>query len=127
MENAAFPFYMVLLRDKISWQHFTFTSVPIYLITCDCTRVNTDIRSSLILCIDLSIYLFFQHCSQFHQHYTRTFFVQIFWQSQNVTRKSCRSNIRTKNSLVKGWWNWHLDTEIQNKDHFVLKKTIQAK
>ncbi len=61
MENAAFPFYMVLLRDKISWQHFTFTSVPIYLITSDCTRVNTDIWSSLILCIDFSIYLSFPH------------------------------------------------------------------
>ncbi len=26
-------------------------------------------------------------CSQFHQRYTRMFFVQIFQQSQNVTRK----------------------------------------
>jgi len=43
--------------------------------------------------------------SQFHQRYTRTFFVQIFWQSQNVTRKSCQNNIRTKNLYVKHWWN----------------------
>jgi len=27
-------------------------------------------------------------CSQFHQHYTHTFFVQIILQSQNVTRKT---------------------------------------
>jgi hypothetical protein len=27
-------------------------------------------------------------CSQFHQHYTRAFFVQIFQQSQYITRKT---------------------------------------
>jgi len=40
-------------------------------------------------------------CSQFHQRFTRTFFVRIFCQSQNVTRKSCRNNVRTKNLYVK--------------------------
>jgi len=39
--------------------------------------------------------------SQFHQHYTRTFLVQIFRQSQNVTRKSCGNDVRMKNSDVK--------------------------
>ncbi len=38
---------------------------------------------------------------QFHQHFTRAFFVRIFCQSQNVTRKSCRNAICTKNSYVK--------------------------
>ncbi len=40
-------------------------------------------------------------CHQFHQHYTRAFFVRIFRQSQNVTRKSCRNNVRTNFSYVK--------------------------
>ncbi len=49
-----------------------------------------------------------ESCSQFHQHYTRAFFVRIFSQSQIITRKSCQSNVRTKNLYVKCWWNWHL-------------------
>jgi len=47
-------------------------------------------------------------CSQFHQHYTRAFFVWIFCQSQNVTRNSCRNNACMKNLYIKCWWNWHL-------------------
>ncbi len=38
---------------------------------------------------------------QFHQHFTRAFFIRIFCLSQNVTRKSCQNNVRTKNSYVK--------------------------
>jgi len=38
---------------------------------------------------------------QFHQHFMRAFFVQIFRQSQNVTRKSCQNDVRTKNSYLK--------------------------
>ncbi len=40
-------------------------------------------------------------CHQFHQHYMRAFFVRKFVQSQNVSRKSCRNNVHTKNSYVK--------------------------
>ncbi len=40
-------------------------------------------------------------CFQFHQHFTRAFFIQIFCQSQNVTRKSCQNNVCTKNSYKK--------------------------
>ncbi len=40
-------------------------------------------------------------CHQFHQRFTRTFFVRIFCQSQNVTKKSCRNDVHTKNSYVK--------------------------
>ncbi len=40
-------------------------------------------------------------CRQFHQHFSHAFFVRIFCRSQNVTRKSCQNNVRTKNSYVK--------------------------
>ncbi len=39
--------------------------------------------------------------SQFHQHYPHTFFIQIFCQSQNITRKSCPNDVRMKNLYVK--------------------------
>ena len=38
---------------------------------------------------------------QFHQDFTRAFFVWKFIQSQNVFRKSCRNGVCTKNSYVK--------------------------
>jgi len=38
---------------------------------------------------------------QFHQRLTREFFVRIFRQSQNVTRKSCQNDVHTKNTYVK--------------------------
>ncbi len=38
---------------------------------------------------------------QFHQDFMSAFFVQKFIQSQNVSRKSCRNDIHTKNSYVK--------------------------
>ncbi len=41
------------------------------------------------------------HWCRFHQHFLRAFFVRIFRQSQNVTRKSCQNDVRTKNSYVK--------------------------
>ncbi len=44
-------------------------------------------------------------CSQFHQCYTRAFFLWIFQQSQNVTRKK---DICTKKAREKRWWNWYL-------------------
>ncbi len=40
-------------------------------------------------------------CGQFHLCFLRAFFVQIYCQSQNVPRKSCRNNVRTKNSYIK--------------------------
>ncbi len=49
---------------------------------------------------------------QFHQRFTRAFFIQIFWQCQNITKKRCRNNICTKNSYVKCWWNWHKVSKI---------------
>ncbi len=41
------------------------------------------------------------NCGQFHQRFLRAFFVQIFYQSQNITRKSCWNNVGTKNLYVK--------------------------
>jgi len=41
------------------------------------------------------------HCRRFHHPFTRAFFVRIFRQSQNVTRKSRWNDIHTKNSYVK--------------------------
>ncbi len=38
---------------------------------------------------------------QFHQHFTHKFLVWISPQSQNVTRKSCRNNVCTKNARKK--------------------------
>jgi len=40
-------------------------------------------------------------CCQFHQRFTCAFFVRIFCQSQNVTRKSYQNEVRTNNSYVK--------------------------
>jgi hypothetical protein len=40
-------------------------------------------------------------CHWFHHNFTRTFFVQIFCQSQNLIRKSCWNDLRTKNLYVK--------------------------
>jgi len=40
-------------------------------------------------------------CGQFHQRFTCTFFIRIFCQSQNITRKSCRNYIHTKNAYIK--------------------------
>jgi len=40
---------------------------------------------------------------QFHQHFSRAFFVQIFGAKPNVTREN---DARTKNSYVFCWWNW---------------------
>jgi hypothetical protein len=57
---------------------------------------------------------------QFHQHYTRAFFVRIFRQSQNVTRKSCRNDIRTKNSYVKTLMKLSQACKIQKS--FKVKK-----
>ncbi len=64
------------------------------------------------------------------------FFVRIFWQSQNVTRKSCRNDVRTKNLYVKRWWNLHLVTLLKNCEkqvgilksfHFLFKLKKFAK
>jgi hypothetical protein len=41
---------------------------------------------------------------QFHQRFTYTFFVQIFWQSQNVTRKTTFVRL-TLMKLTAGWIN----------------------
>ncbi len=54
--------------------------------------VTFSLLRSLLLCYTWG---------QFHQHFSRAFFVRIFCQSQNVTRKSCRNEVRTKNSYVK--------------------------
>jgi hypothetical protein len=50
------------------------------------------------------------YCCQFHQHYMCAFFVQIFPQSQNLTRKSCQKRISFKKKRAKNiveintWW-----------------------
>ncbi len=61
-------------------------------------------------------------CSQFHQQFMREFFVQIFCQSQNVTRKSCQNDVRTKNLYVKHWWNWH---KLVTPLHKSLKRSVK--
>ncbi len=63
---------------------------------------------------------------QFHQHYTHTFFVQIFRQSQKVTRKSCQNDVCTKISFVKRWWNWHLVNNIDSIFPGPISKKIIA-
>jgi len=49
-------------------------------------------------------------CCQFHQHFTRAFFVwKSFWQlfsSYMKVGKSCTKHFRTKNAHLKCWWNW---------------------
>jgi len=40
-------------------------------------------------------------CSQFHQHYTRAFFVRIFCQSKNVTRNITREKLPNRRSYKK--------------------------
>jgi len=54
----------------------------------------------------------FETSRQFHQRSTYEFFIRISPQSQNVTRKRCRNNIRTKNSYVERWWNWALESSL---------------
>jgi len=54
-----------------------------------------------IICLGAKKFDRIDSCRQFHQHFSRAFFVRIFCQSQNVTRKSCRNDIRMKNSYVK--------------------------
>ncbi len=43
----------------------------------------------------------FLPCRQFHQHYMRTFFVQIFCQSKNVTRNVIREKLPNRRSYKK--------------------------
>ncbi len=55
-----------------------------------------------------------QACSQFHQRYTRAFFVQIFQQSQNVTRKTTFiRNICTYNVDEIDTWSTYF---VRNED-----------
>jgi len=54
---------------------------------------------------------------QFHQRFTRKFFVRISPQSLNITRKSCQNYICTKNSRIKCWWNW-LQVSISSTFYF---------
>ena len=50
-----------------------------------------------------------ESCSQFHQRFTLEYFVRTsFWQLFLVTFWLW-GEIRTKNSHVKRWWNWHLN------------------
>jgi hypothetical protein len=43
----------------------------------------------------------FMTSHRFHHRLTRAFFVQIFRQSHNVTRKGCRNDVCAKNLYVK--------------------------
>jgi len=61
-----------LIREKLQKKHFCMKKL---LVQC---RWNWDMES-----ISSTLYAHI--------------FVRIFWQSQNVTRKSCRNDIRTKN------------------------------
>ncbi len=56
--------------------------------------------------------LFSSYRCQFHQRFMCAFFIWIFRQSQNVTRKSWQNKVRTKNLYIKCWWNWHLDVKM---------------
>jgi hypothetical protein len=46
---------------------------------------------------------------QFHQRFTYEFFVRTSFFYVHVTREN---NVRTKNSYVKRWWNWHQDVVL---------------
>jgi len=72
------------------------------LVRCYLVTQQTSFVSEQILTETLSFVPFGPICSrQFHQRFTRAFFVWIFCQSQNLTRKSCRNDIRTKNLYIK--------------------------
>jgi len=62
--------------------------------------------------------------SQFHQYYAHKFFVRIFWHSQNVTRKSCQNDIRTKYFYVKHWWNWHQESISSTSDMCIFRTKV---
>jgi len=58
---------------------------------------------------------------QFHQHFTCTYFVRIFCQSQNVTRKSCQNEVCTKNLYIKT-----LFLEKKSYKTYILSKILSA-
>jgi len=65
-------------------------------------QILMEIFTSKTLRLGWSVQLFLTKvvsaCGQFHHHYTRAFFVRIFQQSQNVTRKTTfLRNFRTYN------------------------------
>jgi len=61
---------------------------------------------------------------QFHQRLKLAFFIQLFCQSQNVTRKSCHKRLSYKKAREKRWWNWHLETSITSSCYSELQVCI---
>ncbi len=56
-------------------------------------------------------------CTQFHQHFMRAFFKQIFCQRQNVTRKICWKRLSYQKSAQKNVDE--IDTCTQFHQHFM--------
>ncbi len=59
-----------------------------------------------------NIFKFAKGCRrQFHQHFTRKFFSDIFvpkiFRAKTKLEKSCSKHFRTKNYGIKCWWNCH--------------------
>jgi len=44
--------------------------------------------------------------------FVRKSFWQLFLLTCNYVEKSCQKDVRTKNSCVKCWWNWHLNSRM---------------
>ncbi len=62
--------------------------------------------------------------SQFHQHFTSSFFVQKCYEhlfsSYSFCLNFCGKRILAEKLLVKCWWNWHLE-----KGHIFLLNAIK--
>jgi len=67
------------ISDNVSWNVLNLETSHV-LDFLSFVSILKWLTSSWLLAVRYS-------CSQFHQRYTRTFFVRIFQQSQNVTRK----------------------------------------
>ncbi len=61
----------------------------------------------------------FLNCSQFHQHFTRAFYVQKFVRSQTLSRAKLLNWLLYKNASAQCWWNWLL----VRCDHWLLRHT----
>jgi len=88
-------------KTLLTLTHSFFLSPIFFLFKSNCFSSLKVLQ--IFWACKMRLVLSFHHESrcQFHQHFTRAFFVQIFCQSQNVTRKSCQNDVRTKNLYVK--------------------------
>jgi len=73
------------------------------------------------LSLSKHVFLMSPSFGQFHIHFTRAFFVWKCFFCQNVTREKLRKAICMKNAHVKCWWNWPLNTCVNEMWQYVLK------